>query len=55
MLKQHYVEIGILCYSAHPTVSECSQFKSQVCDSLSDVMWVLTTDKTHNEIKMRCV
>ena len=41
MLKQHHVEIGILCSLAPPTVQRhCGKDKSmlQICSSLSDLL-----------------
>ena len=42
LLKQHYVEIRILCNLAPSTVIECNttvaNTKSQLCNNVSDVM-----------------
>lgn len=42
MLTQHCLNIGILCNTVVNTK----------CNSLLEIMWVLTTNKTHYVIKM---
>ena len=55
--KQNFVEIGVSCNFAPPQqfLSASSKYKSKVCDSLSDILLVRITDKTHYVIKMSYV
>ena len=59
MLKQDYVEIGLLCDLAPPysfqVQQHCGKYKSQVCNTLSDVMLALTKNKIPHIITMVCV